>query len=138
MIIKPKDRKKTESRYTQEFRKEVEKELPYAVVIKLADNYTIGVPDMTITFDGHTSWWELKVARKDSATLKGLGKGIQNMMAQRLALEGICYYIVFWDAPSKKGICIYEPKDVNMQNPLLDVAVGDYLKVIEFIKRCHC
>lgn len=61
-----------------------------AVVIKHADAFTAGYPDLSITMNGRTIWWEAKYAKP---TIKGTG--LQLLTARRLAKVGECWYIVY-------------------------------------------
>lgn len=51
----------TESDYTRKVVKALKQRLPTAVTFKLADMFTMGVPDFTVTRNGVTSWFEAKL-----------------------------------------------------------------------------
>ena len=127
-----------ESWYQTKLLKVIKKEIPAMLVLKLADHYSLGIPDICPTYNGMTSWWELKVHRSDRwPNLKDFGKGIQLHMAQRLALEGTCFYIIFIDTPRTKKTLIVHPDDVEIATPSMEKEGHDYLAVTEFIKDTH-
>jgi len=64
---------------------------PNAVVLRHEDKITHGIPDISFTLNGRTSWWEGKFANPGFDT-----KGIQTLTMMRLAKQGRAYYIV-WD-----------------------------------------
>lgn len=78
----------TEGSLTRDLMKTIEQVMLSAVVLKHADRFTSGIPDLTVTWRGVTSWWECK-----HTPFKR--KGLQTLTAQRLAAHGICRYIIF-------------------------------------------
>lgn len=60
------------------------------VILKHSDYITSGIPDLSVTWKGMTSWWEIKHAEP---RLKGTG--LQLVTARQLALAGRCHYIVY-------------------------------------------
>lgn len=81
----------TEAKLTAKLKTALENGLAYAVVIKHCDAITAGVPDMSVTWNGRTTWLEIK--RVVNGTLHS--KGIQFLMLSRLAVVGSAFYIVF-------------------------------------------
>lgn len=79
----------TEGQLTRELIKVIERTMLSAVVLKHAERFTSGIPDMSVTWHGVTSWWECK--RTPGFTLHGL----QTLTCRRLAAHGICRYIIF-------------------------------------------
>lgn len=61
-----------------------------AVVFKHADQFTAGVPDISFTFHGRTTWLELKHAKP---SVQDTGLQAANML--RLANAGQAYYVIF-------------------------------------------
>ena len=66
--------------------------LPGSVVFKHSDRLTIGIPDISVSWVGMTSWWELKVA---SPNIKA--RGVQTKVIQDLARVTECHYVIFSD-----------------------------------------
>lgn len=50
----------TESQFTQNILAELRKRLPHAVIVKLNDSMTAGLPDFFVTHDGMTTFFEVK------------------------------------------------------------------------------
>ena len=80
----------TESTLTQQLIKRVKMDLHGAVVLKHADRFTSGVPDLSITWHGKTSWWEVKYANPRFES-----PSIQHLTCLRLAIAGTCHYLIF-------------------------------------------
>lgn len=51
---------KTETEHTRWLTKELRRRLPRSVVFKHCDLYTAGVPDLSVTLAGVTTWFEAK------------------------------------------------------------------------------
>lgn len=64
--------------------------MPGAVVIKLNDLHTHGIPDLTVTWLGHTLWIEVKVA-----TPKLTQKRIQHDTMLKLQRNGFALYVIY-------------------------------------------
>jgi len=76
--------------------------LPGAVVFRHEDHFTAGVPDISITNAGHTTWIEVKIARNG----KIRSKGIQKLTAQKLAMAGAkTLFVIFEDDGTATYIC---------------------------------
>lgn len=61
-----------------------------SVVFKHADSFTHGIPDISLTANGRSSWWEVKFADP-----KFNSTGIQELNCLRLAKISICYYVIY-------------------------------------------
>jgi hypothetical protein len=112
--------------------KTLRKILPDWVILKLADKWTYGIPDISATGSGISSWWECKHANPDFKS-----QGIQELTAMRLAKHGICYYVIFVDKP--KSVLIVHPKDIkNWETSAIAQCEGfDYEWVVNFIIKTH-
>lgn len=64
--------------------------LPAYVWLRHEDHGTIGIPDLTITGHGITSWWEVKYADPTFVS-----RGIQELVMKRLGEQGIARYLIF-------------------------------------------
>jgi len=84
--------------------RELHARLPAYVVIRHEDKFTHGVPDLSITGCGHTSWWEAKYANP-SLDLSG----IQNLMMLRLETRGCARFIFFYDGALGQRTYVIRP-----------------------------
>lgn len=88
--------------------------MPGAVVQRHEDIFRKGGPDMSVTWNKMTSWWEVKFGRPTIKTT-----GIQRLTCQRLADQGHCYYIIYrqklvMDLTAEEGEV--EKKTVHIQD----------------------
>jgi hypothetical protein len=106
------------------------------VVFKHQDARTTGIPDLSVTLGGKTSWWEGKVVRHDRVT----GVGLQHQVMRELAVAGTAWYVV-WDGI---GVGLVEPRYITPTGKFTcyrfinndDVSkLNEY--VIDFILLCH-
>lgn len=97
----------TESVLTAKFLCEFRERSPSAVVIKHSDSITSGVPDISITLGGLTSWWEAKFAKPSCAS-----KLVQELMLARLAATGFARYIVWCSRAGVDKTLIVHPRKV--------------------------
>lgn len=95
----------TEAKFTKRLITEIKKEMPGAVVFKHADKFTVGVPDMSVSWGGVTTWWEIKVFKNagDKTIEQLMVKSNKLWMRQALVLsslymatEGLAGYIVLF------------------------------------------
>lgn len=129
---------KLEGDFTGKLLAQFRKQNPRAIVFKIADRITLGIPDTVITLDGFTSWWEMKVIRDGTPwSLKGLGKGVQHNACMKLSKEGICWYVVFVDKKEDKRILLVDPTDVDIQAPIDDIPGHDYRAFAQVMVREH-
>lgn len=95
------------------------------IVLRHEDHYTSGIPDISVTGNGITSWWETKYQKGFSL----LNKGIQQYTLEQLAKYGYAHYI------------IYTPEQVAIVNPSLSdpqIFPGiNHTEVVNFIRGVH-
>ena len=65
-------------------------ELPGSTVFKHADLVTAGIPDISVTWSGWTSWLEVKYANPSFEVT-----GIQKLTMRRLAAQGLAWFIIY-------------------------------------------
>lgn len=70
--------------------KEARRELPHFTVFKHTDRFRHGVPDMSITGNNYTTWWEVKYADPTFDST-----GIQELTMKRLDSAAFARYIIF-------------------------------------------
>lgn len=126
----------TESELTKRLKKRIKERLPRAIVLKHADRFTAGIPDMSITLNGDTSWWEIKHITKPGPAES---RGIQNLTAMNLALEGICWYIVFESSVAGHFWYVVEPRfvTVSVLKATWSGAKHDYDAIVDVIAKVH-
>jgi hypothetical protein len=112
-------------------------ELPGSVVLKHTDQFTSGVPDLTVTWGWLTTWIEVKVVRKGQEGI--IGRGAQTLTMQRLAKVGSAWYVVYHiEHPGKTFIVhpahIYGEYWLHAEREVNRV---DYLVVSDFIRARH-
>lgn len=83
-------------------------ELPGAVVFKLADQWTMGIPDLAVVWGGNTWWFEVKVRRG-----KLIDREVQRLTMRRLfAAGGRALYVVFDEV--KHQTYLVRPDDIGL------------------------
>ena len=65
---------------------------PGAVVLVHADRYTAGIPDMSVTFHGHTLWLEIKHVTPDKLLNT---TDIQRQTCIDLSIHGDCFFVIY-------------------------------------------
>ena len=105
-----------------------------SVVFKHSDRLTSGIPDLSVSWLGRTTWLEIKFANP-----KFIGKGIQKKVMQDLSRVAKCAYVIF--AHRKTGgleTVVIAPDSVDDWESCLDVAPGfDYGFVVQYLRRAH-
>lgn len=116
----------TEARLTQALLAEAR--LKGFVSIKRNDHSTSGIPDATITGLGRTCWIEVKYANPSFKS-----HGLQELTACRLALAGLCIYVIY-DGP-RNTVSIVAPKDLGQWREATQKAEGmNHSWVVEQIR----
>ena len=97
-----------ERKITEEVLAELRK-LRGAVVLKHADRFTKGVPDLSVSVLGGTSWIELKYLRK-KARLRDVVDTLQLTLCHELATttNGRCWVVVFEEEPRR--VTVWQPQ----------------------------
>jgi hypothetical protein len=113
------------------------RELPASFVIrKHADYATSGDPDLSITGNGKTTWWEVK-----HATPRVKGTELQRVKAVKLAIAGYCRYIVYERSRHGAFTNIVHPRDINPDGTFAAEALAageaNYVFVLKFVKQIH-
>lgn len=106
------------------------RDLKTFVILKHADRFTHGVPDISVTGCGLTSWWEVKLANPTFDS-----PGIQELTMLRLAKNGFARYIVFRDDP--KSTRIVAPSELGHWTEIPVVLGFDFEWITQYIKEHH-
>ena len=80
--------------------------MPGAVVQRHEDIFRKGGPDMSVTWNKMTSWWEVKYANPGFKST-----GVQKLTCQRLAEQGHCFYIIYVE--NEKNVVIQDAKNLS-------------------------
>ena len=131
----------TETQLKSKLTQTLRKSLNNAVIFRHEDQFTSGIPDISVTWEGYTTWLEVKLAKP---TIRS--KGIQKHTMQMLSENGRCRYVVYLlekaSCQSKhfslQSTYIVSPKSVNDWVSSKNYAVGfDHQFVVDFIKNSH-
>lgn len=110
--------------------------LKNAEVFKHTDILTGGIPDMSATWGGFTTWLEVKVDRG-----KGIeGRGIQHETACRLERLGSCWYVVYTKQPGHPQMTrIVKPSFVSLHGYIHSHEFNGiaHSAVVQFIRDLH-
>jgi len=105
-----------------------------SVVLKHADRFNTGYPDMTVTWSHATSWWEVKFYDNEMFDAPQL----QHLTCRRLAAQGTCYYVIYERRHDVRLTRIVAPKDLDTWAQSKHVAKGFHHHwVAEFISHSH-
>lgn len=109
-------------------------ELPNYVALRHEDVRTSGIPDISITAFGRTSWWEVK-----HATPKFLSKEIQERTMKRLEAGGFARYIIYYELNGVRRTLIVRPHllDLNDLIPERSYPGFDHRFVLDSIQSVH-
>lgn len=103
---------------------------PGFVPLRHEDVRTSGIPDLSYTGLGKTSWWEFKHATPDWST-----SGIQELTCMRLAVSGICRYVFWHEVDDFRETRIYVPG--KMQTPELAMPGFHFEQLAELMRSYH-
>jgi hypothetical protein len=98
-----------ESKVKMALMKKLRQELlpPSYVAFRHEDRTQAGWPDISITGNKCTSWWEVKLAVPDVRS-----RGIQDLTMTRLARAGHAFYIIYEERKGVKQVRIIDPPDL--------------------------
>jgi hypothetical protein len=111
---------------------------PEFVLLRHEDYITSGIPDLSVTGNGRTTWWEVKHGTPDFES-----KGIQELTLKRLARAGYARYIIFKENSdgSNKRIFIVHPDKIGNWEVAEEGVVGwlgfDYKTLALHIRSEH-
>lgn len=88
---------------------------PGAVVIKHHGSRfsRAGQPDLSVSVNGQTVWFEIKYVRRGGHLLKELSM-LQKLTCYRLAMatEGKCFVLAYHEHPKKTELCVMATHDL--------------------------
>jgi hypothetical protein len=106
-----------------------------SVVFKHADRVTAGIPDVSVTWGGRTTWLEVKFVR---AGQRLFDRGVQRQTIARLGRAGSCLYVIY-DKRTDETV-VLQPEYVGCYDDVehSDSRPGlDHRYVVEFVRRLH-
>jgi hypothetical protein len=106
-----------------------------AVVLRHEDQFTHGIPDISVTLKGTTSWYEAKYVREKKRVYS---RGIQRMTMEKLNEQGVARYILWVEEEGKKFTFIVEPTDLDHPEKYILVCEGfNPRELARFIRNSH-
>lgn len=107
--------------------------VPGFVILAHQDLVTGGIPDLSLSGYGRTTWWEVK----HSVDRKFDTKGIQELTCLRLAAASYCRYIIYVEKNGLKQTLIIHPRNLKTLDPE-DSCIGfDHKWVVNFMRGVH-
>ena len=124
----------TEATLTQDLMSRIKVYMRGAEPMKHADKFNGGYPDLSNTWRYVTSWWEIKFY-DDRMFKKPV---LQQIQCKKLALQGICYYIIYERRGLQKCTYIVRPHELDAWDESELVTHGlDHTWVAHFIRQEH-
>lgn len=122
-----------EAKLNQDLKKALKLAFPSAVVLKHNDRTTSGIPDLSITYLGSTTWLETKLADpeiRDTA--------IQRDVCIRTSKAGCCLYVIF-DNKNTPSTNIVHPLNLQIwrTDPLQRWPGFNNTLVVNYIRSLH-
>lgn len=109
--------------------------LPNAVVLNHTGAMHAGIPDLSVTWNGHTTWWEVKHAHPTIAS-----RGVQDLMMTRLSKTGTAFYVIYQSVRRVRRTGIVHPQNYKAVGTDIDGTWVDgfnHVFVAEFIREFH-
>lgn len=77
-------------------------------ILRHEDRFTSGIPDLSVSGMGRTSWYEVKFANPGFEM-----KGIQDLTLSRLSENGSAHYIIYAKLPQGHFTYFTKPSEIN-------------------------
>lgn len=129
----------TESKLKAKLMRTILKDWPAAVAFRHEDRIRSGVPDISVSANLFTSWWEAKYANPVIRS-----RGIQDLTMRRLERAGVGYYVVYYNRHDTKRTCIVESHVLHdimdlqrWRTDCLWTEGFDHTFVLAFMRRIH-
>ena len=123
---------KQEARLKATLMKELREHLLGAVTLRHEDRFTSGIPDISVTWHGRTTWWECK-----HATPSLVSQGIQELTLLRLAAAGHARYIVWQERRGVRRTMIVHPNRLRDLETETTCPGFDMSWLVEQIRLAH-
>jgi hypothetical protein len=122
---------KREAEYKSSLMRELRATLK-CVALRHEDRFTSGIPDISVTMGGRTSWWEAKHAQPSITS-----EGIQELTMLRLAACGYARYIIWEERRGSKRTLIVHPKRLKTMEPDVFIVGFDMRWLVDQIRLAH-
>jgi len=107
------------------------RELPGCVVLRHTDGLLAGIPDISVTWNGHTTWIEVKFLNP-----KIIDRGIQRLNMKRLEKQGTAFYVLYDNIA--KHVFIVKPSSLDDYRDVYWRSPGfNHTFVSVFVRRIH-
>jgi hypothetical protein len=131
----------TEASVTQDLLKHLKAALPGAVIFKIADRFTTGIPDICVNCKGRTIWLEVKLLKKGSYFMT-CSPALQQLTMARLhgQVQGRAWYVIYDARGRQKAVTVYAPaalamsEDEAYQHVHLASTGFDHASVADFVR----
>ena len=108
-------------------------ELRGAVVLRIEDRFTSGIPDIIVSWNQRVSFWEVKYAHPNFAS-----RGVQELTLLRLARAGVARYLIYAEIRGVKSTHILDPTDItNWQQASLSTSGFNHGFVLTTLRGLH-
>ncbi|KKM23577.1 hypothetical protein LCGC14_1613800 [marine sediment metagenome] len=120
---------------TTDLVKACKKSMTGAVIIKHADRSSYGIPDLSITWQKATTWWEVKFFNNKPFN----SPEQQEIMCQKLSTQGHCHYVIYKQQYAMRSILIVNPFHINEWDHAAVGAAAEFNHtwVAQFIHALH-
>lgn len=102
------------------------RQLPGSMVIKHADHLTCGVPDISVTWHGRTTWLEVKRVKNGRV----IQRGLQHYTMRKMAQQGSAFYVYYTDEETQ----VLDPETMEI---LVSCSGHNHELVVSFVRRMH-
>ena len=109
-----------ESELTGYLKDSVKRVMRWSVPLKHADKFNSGVPDLSVTWRGITSWWEVKLY--DERPFES--PHIQRVTCARLSVQGICNYVIYASINGLLTVRVVHPAHLDKWKECTEFAQG--------------
>ncbi len=131
----------TEASVTQSLMDALKAALPGAVILKICDRFTKGIPDIDITWRGRNYRLEVKLLKRGN-TLEDCSDGLQRLTLTRLYVQTDqrAWYVVYDMRAWQKAVTVYRPQvmtvteDQAYEFAELEATGFDHQAVADFVR----
>jgi len=123
-----------EAQFVEKIRHRMKEKVPNAVILKLQDFNTSGIPDLAITFKGYTHWVEVKIL-KDHETVSTFKKHIDALQLAtcwKLGEHGKCRYLIGYPVAKDLHACLIYPNELRQLREALTTGAFDRLLLSKY------
>lgn len=105
--------------------------MPEAIIYKINDRMTVGIPDVVITYHGRTLWIEAKCTIGNRVRHHANWER-QLWETQRLEMQGRCIFVIF----EANAVVVAQPVDIKVDRTYRSLGTfTSWSAVTQFIRR---